>query len=800
MRLGKFCRLLGRSTVSYSSSKAKLVITLFALALGLVLGLQSTRLTLAQPDSMADRVYGQQGSFIFSGSNNGSQRNAGSLDLPLALAVVLDNSSSFSSGDKPTNSVSSLLNSVTTTTSLSSSDNPSVYGNNVTFSANVSPSTATGTVTFTEGATVLGTGTLSGGIATFSTSSLITGNHVIRATYGGDSNSLGSTSSNFTQTVAVATIPVGIAPVGVAVLSSTNRIYVANYSDNTVSVINGNTNDVIATIAVNSRPQELAINPTTNRLYVANWNSGTVSVIDITSNTVITNIPVGSRPTGIAVNPNTNRIYGANYDSENLYVIDGATNSVITNISVGSSPRGVAVNPNTNRVYLANGNIGAVTVVDGSTNSVLTTISLFPFSGLVDVEVNPNTNRVYVSSYDSGVAMVDGNTNTLVNISPSFTAAWDISLNTTTNRLYMAVSDANMVAVLDANTNSLVTTFVTGDTPKAPAINPCTSRLYVSNFYNSTLAVLEETVKSYCPTVSLTSALNPSSFGQSVTFTASVSMITATGTVTFIEGATTLGTATLNSGVATFTTSNLPVGNNVISAVYGGDNTYVGASSYSITQTVNRSSTTINLSSSLNPSLSGESVILTATLTPVTTNGSIIFIEGSTVLGTANLVSGVATYTTNSFSIGSHTISAVYGGNSNYQPSVSNSLTQIVKGPCDPLQITSSADDGSCGTLRHALSTASSGDTITITLSAGSTISLSNGSGLNLASDVSLITTAPCGANGPAITIQGSTGEGLTLSSGNSVYGIWIRGFSDRQLIVPAGGKNTLHCVKVSKT
>ncbi|HEX3085245.1 MAG TPA: Ig-like domain repeat protein, partial [Pyrinomonadaceae bacterium] len=84
---------------------------------------------------------------------------------------------------------------VTTTTTLASDNNPSTYGQTVTFTATVSSSagTPTGTVTFKDGATILGTGTLNGsGQATLTTSSLSTGTHAITAVYEGTSNYLSS--------------------------------------------------------------------------------------------------------------------------------------------------------------------------------------------------------------------------------------------------------------------------------------------------------------------------------------------------------------------------------------------------------------------------------------------------------------------------------------------------------------------------------------------------------------------------------------------------------------------------------
>ena len=94
-----------------------------------------------------------------------------------------------------------------TTTTVSSSLNPSIYGSAVTFTAAVSGSggTPTGTVTFKDGGATLGSGTLSGGAATFSTSILSGGSHSITAEYGGDAIFQASVSAPLTQSVSLAT-------------------------------------------------------------------------------------------------------------------------------------------------------------------------------------------------------------------------------------------------------------------------------------------------------------------------------------------------------------------------------------------------------------------------------------------------------------------------------------------------------------------------------------------------------------------------------------------------------------------
>ncbi|WP_405173021.1 hypothetical protein MHI12_18090 [Paenibacillus sp. FSL H8-0280] len=59
----------------------------------------------------------------------------------------------------------------------------------------------------------------------------------------------------------IATVPVGINPNGAGANPLTNRVYISNQDDNTISVIDGETNTVIATIPVGARPFAVGVNP-----------------------------------------------------------------------------------------------------------------------------------------------------------------------------------------------------------------------------------------------------------------------------------------------------------------------------------------------------------------------------------------------------------------------------------------------------------------------------------------------------------------------------------------------------------
>ncbi len=187
-------------------------------------------------------------------------------------------------------------------------------------------------------------------------------------------------------------------------------------------------------------------------------------------------------------------------------------------------------------------------------------------------------------------------------------------------------------------------------------------------------------------TTTLASSINPTVFGQTVTLTATVSASsgTPTGTVTFKDGTTTLGSGTLTSGQAAFTTAALSTGIHPnLTAVYSGDANYLTSTSPTLAQTVNQAGSATALASSANPSVFGQSVVLTANVSAVPPGagmptGTVTFMDGATPLRTNTLSSGQASYTDSTLTAGAHLFTALYNGDSNFSTSTSGVVPQSV--------------------------------------------------------------------------------------------------------------------------
>jgi hypothetical protein len=224
---------------------------------------------------------------------------------------------------------------------------------------------------------------------------------------------------------------------------------------------------------------------------------------------------------------------------------------------------------------------------------------------------------------------------------------------------------------------------------------PTTPGAFEPNVNTGTGTIFVTKIGAAPTTTTLTASVNPSVFGQQISFTATVSPVgssplTPTGVVTFSDGATTLGTATISSGTAILNTSSLVVGSHPITAAYGGDSNFEPSTSVALTQVVSQAGTATTLSASPSPAILGQSVMLTANVGAVapgagTRTGTVTFLDGPTILGTGAVNSaGSATFSTSSLSSGSHSLTASYGGDTNFNASTSTSVTLTVQSSAPP--------------------------------------------------------------------------------------------------------------------
>jgi sugar lactone lactonase YvrE len=723
-----------------------------------------------------------------------------------------------------------------TTTALTASSTTPTAGASVTFTATVTPNTGsvtpTGTVIFTDGAFALGTATLNAsGVATFTTSKLAVGPHAVVANYGGDSKSAASASTTVNVTVAPAvvstttllsafplTIPVGGSLALTAQVTPTSGTGsptgIATFYDGATSLGTGTLN-VNGTATLTNTTLAAGVH-TIKAVYAGDSynttstsNTVSVTVLPFVSTTTLVQASANPVATGSFVTFTATVVpaSGTNVPSGIVYFMDGTTslgasvlnasgaatlttNSLalgthfITAAYKGDTYDNVSTSAALNVTVVASviattTHLSAATTAIAAGGTATLTAAVVPTTGhgtptgnvvfldgsttLCTVALNTNASATCTAALTqmgthSITASYGGDNSNLGSVSAAITITAGADPSATTLQPSSSSIAANNPLTLLVNVKPVVgtgvptgtVTFLDGTTSLGTATLTSrgsasidTSALTVglhtltatyggdsSNLASNSGAVLIS-VTILSTTTQLDASASTVAPGARVTFTASVAPAsgagTPTGSITFQDGTTTLGTGTLNSGVATFSTTSLAAGPHSVTAVYSGDAKDSASTSGAVSVSVSNSTvaTVTALQASNTTPTFGGSVTFTATVAPASgTNvptGTVNFLDGATPLGSASLSgSGIATYATAFLAVGPHSITASYAGDSKDNASVSNAVNVTVAAvpapsvTLGPGSLVFTANEGATSAAQSATLTNSGNATLTL--------------------------------------------------------------------------------------
>ncbi len=202
------------------------------------------------------------------------------------------------------------------------------------------------------------------------------------------------------------------------------------------------------------------------------------------------------------------------------------------------------------------------------------------------------------------------------------------------------------------------------------------------NYTASNSALVTVTVTQAISSTRLTATPQPVSFGSSLTLAATVTSPGGTGSVTWMEGATTLGKVTLvqvgNTGTASLTMSTLSAGTHNVTAIYSGDTNVAGSTSAVVAVVVSQAASAIVLTPSATTVSVGAGLTLSAAVTPNAATGTVTFYSSGVAIGTGSLANGVATFAATTAVAGTFTYTAAYGGDTNDAPATSAGVAVTV--------------------------------------------------------------------------------------------------------------------------
>jgi hypothetical protein len=293
-----------------------------------------------------------------------------------------------------------------------------------------------------------------------------------------------------------------------------------------------------------------------------------------------------------------------------------------------------------------------------------------------------------------------------------------IAINKTTSAIQTSLTlanfNSNATAALYTYSSANLTQIVAG----APLAVVSGSLNYNFPAYSATVLVFTpRTSSTAATTTSLSASATQVTSGQAITFTAIVAPKSGsgvpTGTVTFSDGGTQIGSVSLNSSEsAAFNTSSLAIGSHSITAAYTGDANFAASTSAPISVTISapaKIATTTSVLASATQLTAGQNATFTGSVAPQSgtgvPTGSITFRDGQTQLGVVALNGGEASVGSTNLAVGTHTLTASYSGDSNYVTSTSAGLTvTVATAPAADYSLTMSASaltvtQGSSGNL-----------------------------------------------------------------------------------------------------
>jgi hypothetical protein len=585
-----------------------------------------------------------------------------------------------------------------TTTTLTSSVNPTVYGESTTLTATVTTAanvTPTGTVEFFDGSIDLGPGTLDSGVATIDVSCLTPGSHSITAVYAGDANVNASTSSPITQTVALASASASVTSPGSTVYGQTVTL-TAQLS--AVSPGSGTPSGIVmfedGTTALGTGtldPLGMA-SYTTSSLSVGSHQitvtyGGDNHFLSTTSTAYSQVVNRASQTTTLvsSVNPT---VHG---QSTTL------TATVTATLPGAGAPTGLVIFED-GALALGTGQLDATGTATFSTSDLssgLHQITAFYFG---DANFTPGTSLPTdqaVNPADTSLSLVASANPSVFGQSITYTvtaSAISPGSGTPTQSVELTIDSALVATItLTDGTGS----YTTG--PLSVGSHDVVATLASDSDFNGSTGTLTQVVNQAATTVTTTTSTATSVHGQNVVITAKVNSVLPgfgmpSGVVQFFDGTTLIGTAALvpelvptgivvgpmfpvpGFSTATFSTSDLGVGSHTIDVVYGGDTDFTGSAGTD-NQAVSRASTAIPAVSDDrgSPSTYGQTTSFTFAVMPVSPGagaptGTVTISDNGTPL--ANLpytpVDGSMSYQTPILNAGYHLITVTYAGDGNF--------------------------------------------------------------------------------------------------------------------------------------
>lgn len=274
--------------------------------------------------------------------------------------------------------------------------------------------------------------------------------------------------------------------------------YVSNEKDDSISVIDLDTLEMVETFEVGQRPRGLTLSHDNKLLYICASDSDAVQVMDLASRRIIKQLPSGADPEQFALHPNNRWLYISNEDDALVTVVDVDKEEVLAQIDVGVEPEGMAVSPDGKWAVNTSETTNMLHWIDTATNTLVD-------NTLVDqrprhVEFTRDSKVLWASSEIGGtVSVVDVQQRQILKtinfqikgVHRDKVQPVGIKLSSDGRYAFVALGPANHIAVVDAKSYEVLDYLLVGRRVWHMAFNLDESRLLTTNGVSGDVSVID---------------------------------------------------------------------------------------------------------------------------------------------------------------------------------------------------------------------------------------------------------------------------------------------------------------------
>lgn len=284
-------------------------------------------------------------------------------------------------------------------------------------------------------------------------------------------------------------------------------VYVTQERSNNVTVINRNTDQIVSSIAVGKEPHGIAIQSSLNRVYVVNSGDDTITLIDTQTNRVIDTVHtrLGAQPEDVSVSSDGRIIVVCYFGTNQVSIRDAGSMRELTSLTVDRGPMRVVIEPRSRKAFVANYYSNTITVID---TSLLRVVGAIPVeSKPIGLAFNSRGDRLYVvNSGSSNISVIDPFGQNVIGTLNVGTGGYGILSDSFGDRLFLTRSTINQLLFINAPVNTITKILPMEKQPTNMDVDPDGKKIYVINQGSNSISVVNKILGTVEKTIGVSEA------------------------------------------------------------------------------------------------------------------------------------------------------------------------------------------------------------------------------------------------------------------------------------------------------